>query len=272
MAISEDGQFLYVGTEEREDQQVKRLRLADFGEDATIDLGRNAEGFPYAARELSVAPSQPQIVAMARTIHPGGQTTAGLVVFDGTTPRSVIVGAVPDLANGPVIDHIAWGADATRIFASNESGHHPEVVEIAMDATGGHILRTAPAESRGALHFVNGLLYTDNGLIFDSTTLAQIGTLVARRDGTDGSLRRVLVDQATNRIYAIALFTELPADSLGFPISLVSFELTQRTQIASIPLNPALHFRDGRLVRWGHDGLAVSGDRLMLVNGPFVAP
>ena len=120
-----------------------------------------------------------------------------------------------------------------------------------MDLTGGHILRTTSAATRGALHFANGLLYTDNGLIFDSTTLAQVGTLVARKDGTDGILQRVLVDHATNRIYAIVLFAELPADSLGFPISLVSFDLAQRTQIASIPLDPTLHFRDGKIVRWG---------------------
>ena len=131
MAISDDGQFLYVGTEEREDQQVKRLRLFDFGEDASIDLGRNTQGLPYAARELSVAPSQPQVVAMARTIHPGGHTTAGLVVFDDTTPRSVIVGAVPDLAVGPVIDHITWGADATRVFAANDSGTTPRWLRSA---------------------------------------------------------------------------------------------------------------------------------------------
>jgi hypothetical protein len=273
MAISDDSSVLYVGTAYSDDQ-LKRLRLPDLAEDISIDLGMNAEGQPYAARELAVAPSQPNIVAMARTIHPAGVNTAGVVVFDDATPRSEIVGAVPDLANGPVIDHITWGADDTRIFASNNSGQNTEVYDISVDASGGQIARTTDAATPGRLHFAADLLYADNGLIFDPATLAQVATLVPQRDGTNGVLSRVLVDPGTNRIYAIARFLQLPFDGFGWPISLVSFDLTQRAQIASVPLDTSYSFHLGHMVRWGPDGLALlsPGDELIFINGAFVAP
>jgi hypothetical protein len=270
MAISDDNSFLYVDARYTEDV-LKRLRLPDLSEDLSVDLGVNANGQPYAASELAVAPSQPDTVAVARTIH---IETAGLVVFDDATPRSGIVGAVPDAANGPVIDHIAWGADETRMFASNDFGQNPEIYEVSIDANGGQIVRTTNAATRGRLDFEDGLLYTGNGLIFNTTTMTEVAGLVAQQDGTDGIILGVLADASTNRIYAIAVFPYLPPIALHFPLSLVSFDLTQRTQIASIPLDPTLRFLGGDMLRFGSDGLALlaPGEQLVLVNGLFVAP
>ena len=267
LGISDDDAFLYVAPAYTEGQ-LERLRLPDLLADLSTPL-IDFRGGSCHASDVAVAPSQPTVVALGCHLHVGGPSTTAVVIFDGTMLRGTVDGAVPNSGVDADAHYVAWGADANRVFASNV--RNPMLYDISVDAAGVRVTDAASAPTSGHVRFATGLLYADNGSIFDPSTLARVATLVPQREGTDGVPLRVTVVAAQNRIFAIARFPDLPSIHFREPMSLVSFDLAQRTQIASIPLDPTLFYGD--LLRFGNDGLALLGEsRLILVNGAFVGP
>jgi hypothetical protein len=267
LAISDDGAFLYVAPAYTEGQ-LERLRLPELVADLSTPL-IDFRGGSCRASDIAVAPSQPTVVALGCHLQVNGPSTTAVVILDDTTPRGTVDGVVPQSGISADPHYVAWGADAGQVFAANVRGQ--ALYGISVGAAGVSVVDTASAPTLGRLRFAAGLLYADNGSIFDADTLDRVATLVPQREGTSGMPLRVLVAAAQNRIFAIARFPDLPHIHFAEPKSLVSFDLAQRTQIASMPLDPTLVYED--LLRFGDDGLALLGyDRLILVNGTFVAP
>jgi hypothetical protein len=216
-----------------------------------------------------VAPARPTLVALGCELHVIGPNPTAVVVFDGTTLQGNVDGTLPSSGIDADPHYVTWGAGSSRVFASNL--RTPVLYDIAVGAGNVRTTDVAAAPAGGRIRFSDGLLYSDNGSIFDPDTLARIATLVPQREGADGVTLRVVVVAAQNRIFAIANFPSLPPIHFRPPMSLVSFDLAQRRQVASIPLDPTLSYGD--LLRVGSDGLALLGERqLILVNGAFVSP
>jgi DNA-binding beta-propeller fold protein YncE len=266
LAISRDGAFLYVAPVYPEGQ-LERLRLPDLAADLSTRLIDSCGG-ACGATDVAVAPARPTVIAVGCEIHGGGLTTTAVVIFDGTTLRGSVDGTEPRSWLDVEEHFVAWGADTSRVFASSRVT--PTLYDISVGATGVSVTNAEPAPTRGGVQLVGGLLYADNGSMVDPATFDRVASLVPRREGTDGVPLLIAVDSARNRAFAIALFNDLVLTGRG-PMSLVSFDLAERSQIASIPLDSSLVYAD--LLRFGQDGLAVLAQgKLILVNGAFVAP
>ena len=267
LALSDDGAFLYVAPAYAEGH-LERLRLPNLLPDLSLLL-IDSHGGSCHASGIAVAPARPTLVALGCALHVGGPNPTAVVVFDGTMLQGNVDGVLPNSGVEADPHHVTWGADSSRVFASNV--RTPLLYDIAVGAAGVGTTAVAAAPAGGRITFSGGLLYSDNGSIFDPDTLAKVSTLVPQREGTDGVLSRIAVIAAENRIFAIARFPGLPLIHFRAPVSLVSFDLADKQEIASIPLDPTLSYGD--LLYVGGDRLALLGERqLILVNGPFVAP
>jgi DNA-binding beta-propeller fold protein YncE len=267
LAISDDDAYLYVAPAYVEGR-LERLRLPNLLVDLSVPL-IDSRGGSCDASDVAVAPSRPTLVALGCQLHVGGPSPTAVVVFDGATLRGNADGALPSSGIDADPHYVVWGTDSSRVFASNVRS--PTLYDIAVGAADVHTTRVAAAPAGGPIRFAGGLLYSDSGSIFDAGTLARVASLVPQREGTDGVPLRVMVVPAQSRVFAIARFPNLPSIHFREPLSLVSFDLAQRTQIASMPLDPTLIYGD--LLRVGGDGLALLAEsRLILVNGPFVGP
>jgi hypothetical protein len=267
LALSDDDAFLYVAPAYVEGR-LERLRPPNLLGDLTLPLIDSRGGSCHAS-DIAVAPARPALVAVSCQLHVGGPSETAVVVFDGTTLQGNVDGILPNSGVDADRHYVTWGAGSSRLFASNI--RNPALRDIAVGAGSVSTTRVATAPAGGRIRFSGGLLYSDNGSIFDAGTLARMATLVPRREGADGVTLRVVVDAAQNRIFAIASFPSLPLIHFRPPMSLVSFDLAQRRQIASMSIDPTLSYSD--LVRVGSDGLALLGERqLILVNGAFVRP
>jgi hypothetical protein len=267
LALSDDDAFLYVAPAYVEGQ-LERFRLPDLLADLSLPLIDSRGGSCHAS-DIAVAPARPTLVALGCQLHVTGPNPTAVVVFDGTTLEGNVDGMLPNSGIDADPHYVTWGGGSSRIFASNV--RDPLLYDISVGAAGVHATDVTAAPAGGRIRFSDGLLYSDNGSIFDPATLARIATLVPQREGADGVTIRVVVVAEQNRIFAIARFPSLPLINFREPMSLVSFDLAQRKQIASMSLDPTLVYSD--LLRVGGDGLALLGDRqLILVNGAFVGP
>jgi hypothetical protein len=267
LALSDDDTFLYVAPAYVQDR-LERLRLPNLSADLSLPLIDSRGGLCHAS-DIAVAPARPALVALGCELHVMGPNPSSVVVFDGTTLQGSIDGVLPNSGIDADAHYVTWGAGPSRMFASNV--RNPLLYDIAVDSAGVRTTDVVAAPAGGRVRFSDGLLYSDSGSIFDPDTHAKVSTLVPEREGTDGVPLRVIVVAAQNRIFAIARFPGLPLIHFREPMSLVSFDLAQRKQIASMPLDPTLIYSD--LLRVGSDGLAMLGERhLILVNGAFVGP
>lgn len=267
LALSDDDDFLYVAPADVEGR-LERLRLPNLLADLSLPLIDSRGGSCHAS-DIAVAPARPTLIALGCELYVGGSNPTAVVVLDGTTLQGNVDGTLPSSGIDRDPHYVTWGANSSRVFASNV--RNPSLYDIAVGAGDVRITNVAAAAAGWRIRFSGGLLYSDNGSIFDPDTLARVATLVPQRDGTDGVVLRVVVVAAQNRIFAIAQFPSLPSIHFRPPMSLVSFDLAQRRQVASMPLDPTLFYGD--LLRVGGDGLVLLAERqLILVNGAFVSP
>ena len=274
LAISDDDQYLYVGAFTGANV-VQRLRVLDLSLDASLPLGTGRDGLPLYPREISVAPHAPKQVAVARVTNPEGPTTAGLVVYDDVVPRPTVLADTPDTAVGPVIDRVTWGPDASTLFASNYSGSTPEVYRIVVDTTGPRLAQRAADPGYGPLGSAAGLFYTSRGTLFDAVTLTPAGALLSPLPA-NVFVESALLEPARNRAFVVR--SDILNSDPRQQRRLAVLNLSQRTTLASIPLDPRWYVL--RMARYGTDGLALLVDdgaipvvstRIVLISGGFIS-
>lgn len=282
-AISDDGEYLYVsdactanavGT-----RKVRRLKLPGFVEEATIDLGVDSSGTLYCGSSISVAPQQPLTIALVRVSF---DSPANLMVFDGTTPRALAAAAAP-LER---FDSITWSNDTSRIFASGMYGDTfnatSSIAMMSVDASGALFVQrqspTTPWEGGGLGNTVrvtaDGLLYTETGQIRRAATMAVVLPNIEPPSGGPGTApyyNRLIPDPSLNRIFALVRHVGGSMEQSSF--RLTSFDLTERTFVASTPVEQAWNV--SQMERWGTDGLALLvttsrfQNRVVLISGAF---
>jgi hypothetical protein len=163
LAISGDGQFLYIGLDGT--GAVARYKLPLTGTsvpDITISLTDTA-GQKYYALDLQVTPSTPHTIAVARGIQGQIKPASGgsVVVYDDAVARAAVL-------SGTLTGAIQWGPDATTLYAvDNESAG--DLYALAVSASG--VTQTNDYSNSFLplpnirVHFDTGggLLYGDNG-------------------------------------------------------------------------------------------------------------
>jgi hypothetical protein len=219
LAISDDGQYLYVG----EVNSFERFRLPDLELDLTVPL---ADGTPSA---VEVAPGAPGTVAVA---------CPGIIhVFDNATVR-------PNAALG---HRVIWGEDASQIFILHSESSAFTLQTYLVSASGltrtdnvdNKLTTMNPLAFRLDFEYSEGLIFGGTGVIYNPATRRLVGTLpiplsaelplsIFERQTTLGAM---VIEADRDRAY-YATFTDNPISTSGTgQILLLGFDTTTFTPV-----------------------------------------
>jgi hypothetical protein len=229
MAVSDDGQFLYVGLDQT--GTVQRLSLPNLELDISLSLGSHLQFGPYVAGHLKVAPGAPRTVAVSRFsvgVVPAEQ--GGVQVFDDAVPRPVVAPML-DASVVSYYDNLEWNADGSKLYSSNFLYGH--LYTLAVDSSGPRLERTLTNAfpSPGYFHFnrANGLIYHDSGRVLDPATGRPTG--VFRPAGYIGG-EQLASDVAAHRVFVLSTIATSGANH-----RLDIFDLARYTPVISYPVN-----------------------------------
>jgi len=261
LAISGDTQFLYVHLDGAD--TINRLRLPDLSLDLSIPLGVSSYNTPWHVRDMQVAPGAPHTIAVAR-IGPGSPSWGGLMVYDDATLRN----SNPYYL-GPGVDYLQFGADPLTLYGGDAQDSGAAIFTMTLASNGPQVLTISNAfsggQGLGAIHYDNGLVYSDAGGVFDPSTNQKAGALVS----PDQFIVSVTPDSSVGKIFALSW-----PSGIGDWYTLRSYDEKTLAPIASIQLSgvPLPIGARIKLVRWGADGLAFATQdgRIALIHGPFV--
>jgi hypothetical protein len=268
LAMSDDGQFLYVGLTGSD--SIQRILLPQLTLDIRIpsDLDQRAltpieGGQALFALQIAVAPGTPHTFGVARAVAAGsplgglGQT----LVFDDAISRPYSIATTVN-ANS-----LAWGAEATTLYSGYNAGQGTQVGTIATGG-GGFAVGTLSGSFLGKypdfISYAAGRIYDNSGSALDALTLLPSANYQSAADVA-------VVDEPNNRIFYAS------TDGYG-ALKLSAYNLLDTTLIGATTLtNNGSVLVQGSLihmVRWGSDGLALvtSLGQLLILSGPLVAP
>jgi len=173
LALSQDGSYLYVGTDGI--SSIQRINLASSTIDETIVVGSDAFGNVYYAGDIEVMPGSPGTIAVVRlfpnTLPPG--VAVDVAIFDGTIMRT----NTASLYQGsPVlIDVIAFSDSSSTLYGLDDENGESNFTRMNIDASGVAIQDTTGlllGFGYGAtMVYSSGLIYSTFGTVLNPSTL-----------------------------------------------------------------------------------------------------
>ena len=266
---SDDGAYLYVGFSAC--QQAQRLELPSLSPDmqfSTVVFDGNGgaySGSPMYSLQVAAAPGLSGTFGLLTVFTQGLSGTGSIIVYDSSTPRwGLGLGG----SGAPSANAFAWGADAATLLSiiRNAPGDAANFLLYGIGPTTWGIATEADSVPflENGLSFAGGLVYGDSGKVLDPRSGLIEGGYLPDNDSSIVDTA-IAPDIATGRVF-IAL------DDMYESVSVLSFNLSTFAPIstAAIPVRG----RVKKIIRWGVDGLALilKDGRLILINGPFVAP
>jgi hypothetical protein len=271
LAVSGDGLFLYVsnlGAAAVDRYTLPDLRLSfhyplGWNEDMGWEFGDGS----FVPMELRVAPGQSHTIALQMAsidlLSDGVSPTqrGGVRILDDGIARPT---EILDWPNNGAHESIQWGATPSTLYASdNESSSGSDgLVSMSVDSEGVHPAGSVlfPAAFYTGIHYdsVTNRVYTDNGLVLDSTTGAPVGAF----GSFDGAV--VAVDGTINKAFYLV------AGTAG-GVSIHAYDLKTFALVGSLDLPDVAAF-PSRIVRWGSNGLAFNSadGEIWMVSGSIV--
>ncbi len=246
MAISADGQFLYVGLNGAE--SVSRVRLSDFVKDLDIPLPAGSSCGSRRVEDIEVIPGSSTLVAMSLRNAGCSPRHEGVFLFSGATrlpvstpghtgSNRIAVGSRPDLLYGYNNESTEFGL--RRISVSADGLRDVEVVGGVVPGFGVDIEHSGTS------------IWATTGRVVNESSLASVGTLPS-----GGVIRP---DVPRGRVHVLVSET------------LQTYHYETFTLIGSAPIVDANEHNT--MVRFGVDGLAVGGGvRIILVRGSLIGP
>ncbi len=263
IAISSDGAYLYVASDG--DSSVRRYLLPSMTLDFTVTLPSYPSTYTTTyALSLAVAPGSPNVWAVSIGLANRIPTAMGLVIYDGTVPRTSQVSSSSILA-----DTIVWGKNIDTLYGADTEDSARMFYTFPATSAGIGTIATYPnafsfLNSPALIHFESstGWIYADDGEILDPGTGKVVGGFsMPGALTTDGLLKRVFVADG-----AVSGLTYLLAYDLNSQALVNSLQI----QVAGAP---------HRILRWGTSGLifntinpATAGPagRIFIYSGPLV--
>jgi hypothetical protein len=261
LAISEDGEFLYVGFAGT--NTVRRLRLPTLASELVFPVDPDHPVVfdrPVFARQIAVAPGNPQTIAVARREPRSTPATdVPFQIFDDQTARPF-----PNGAFGEAATSVAWGEDASTLFTVGQGGTLLRY-STGVGGTSSQGFSTESTSAFSGLFYDSGVIYASAGNAFMASTLTLANTF---------SGAGVLALDAANDTIFVA------GDNVTAANTIISYDQVTYAEKERIDLTGT--FANGavltpvpprRLVRWGVDGLALVAmtGQLAIISGSFVA-
>jgi hypothetical protein len=259
MAISDDGQFVYVGLS---NGTVQRLLLPQLTTDNRIVLPLGLGLYPADVR---VAPGAPHTIAVALSGDPFGDIgneERGVAVFDDNAmrPNETIASGYP--LTGVTVDYLQW-ISGSSLYGSGygpASNGQGSFFSMAVDTTGISSSTSIGGVTGGRMHYAQKL-YTDFGTIFDPVSGEINSTL-----SSTPNLYGLLPDSISGRLFVSS------GMQIQGTIQLQALDLQQLTPLAQI-LMPPLASQQREWALWGQNGIVIrTAYDLIFVQGSFVSP
>lgn len=263
MAVSGDGQFLYVGLDGS--SYVKRFLLPALVEDISIPLGSGSFG-SYTALDLQVAPNAPHTLAVSlasKGVSPSAQ--GGITIFDDATARSVKAPGGFELYTT-----LQWGADEHTLYAANNQSTGYDYYILSVDASGVTLVQDLWwifSSFTNMIHYepTTNRIYAGSGQVLNPPDGTLVGSYAAQGTmvpyGSLNSAFFLVYDPLQYGSYKIQKF------------HLTQFTL-QNTYSLTMPQSGAYYsLLPGRMVAWGSAGLATGGNGfpICIHAGPFIS-
>jgi hypothetical protein len=274
LAVSQDGQFLYVGLDG--EGAVRRTQLPGLIPGPTFSLGTGTMAgcptAPLVVDDMEVVPGFPLSVAVARK-YTGGCSPwhFGVAVFDDGIQRPAVTPARP-LAN-----IIEFSGSANTLYGLDGETSALTFTTMAFSSSGVTLTQevTPPLSSPGALDsmvFLDGAIYADNGDVFSPVSNVRLGRFVPPLPDT--ALLAVRPDSQLDRVFFVA------RSFLTGVLYIVAYDKTTAQLLGTEEIDLA---NDGgfcssglsartELYRWGSDGLAfrTNGCHVVLLHSTLV--
>ena len=172
MALSQDGQYLYVGIDG--EAAVRRVDLITHTAELTFTMGSGFCGV-FVAEEMVVLADNPRAVAVARRNLGCSPRHEGVAIYDDGIQRAI---ATDDHTGSNVLEYsnsasILYGYD-------NESSSHGFRV-MAISSSGITVTAYTSSLIGGSdIVFANGLIYAGNGAVIEPDTPTLLGTFAGQ--------------------------------------------------------------------------------------------
>lgn len=258
LAISDDGQFLYVGLDG--DKKVAQVALPAGTVNFAVGLGLDPDfKNPMVADAIRVLPGHPH--SWAVTLCGVGFTPCGegVAVFDDAVERSASA-----LQNQLQSDALLFiGQDATTLYGTTFNQLPSTFYKFAISSSGIALSQSVtnfagPSPGGGPLDTDGTSIYVSNGQILDPTTL----TIKTASFSVPFFSPALKVDVPASRVYFAGYVANFPYGS--FPASEVAaFDLASQQPSGSILANEFMPSPE--MYRWGTNGLAISSQSSILL-------
>lgn len=265
LAISDNGQFLYVGLDGT--GAVRRFNLASQTAELQLSLGSDPFLGSYYADDVEVLPGNPRAVAIARKYKTVSPSAAGVVVYDDGVQRPA---TTPGHFQGSNV--IEFSATAERLYGYNGETTAFAFHRMTVNASGVSLVDVFDS-FRGDLisgfgvdiKFDGGRIYTTSGRVIDPEARTVVGTfsfpstsggILVKPDATIGRVLFLTRDGVIPETYSIRAFDRITLQQLG------SLEI------------PGVSGTPSSLIRWGTKGLAfrTSGNQVFIVQDSSLIP
>jgi Abnormal spindle-like microcephaly-assoc'd, ASPM-SPD-2-Hydin/Beta-propeller repeat len=259
LAISDDGQFLYVGLDG--DKKVAQVALPAGTVNFAVGLGLDPSfQNPMVADAIRVLPAHPHSWAVTLCgvgFIPCGE---GVAVFDDSVERSTTA-----LQNQLQSDALLFiGQDATTLYGTTFNQIPSTFYKFAISSTGISLSQSVtnfsgPSPGGGPLDSDGTSIYVSNGQILDPTTLA----IKSASFPVPFFLPALKVDVPASRVYFSGYPGYFPQGV--FPgAEIAAFNLASQQPSGSILTNEYMPGSD-ELYRWGTNGLVISSQPAILL-------
>ena len=256
LAISDDGQIIYVALNSP-NAGVRRFNTTQQSLSPPFSLGTSF-GHPATARDMKVAPGQPQTLAVARDDEQ-------VAIYDNGVAR-------PNITSGPTrIGLIEFGAAPITLYGYNLTSGGG-LIRITVNESGASVPAGAAIGVFTGydlrMRFEGGLLYSSHGLAIDPEMRRLVGSYFLPIGPMPP---HVISDAASGRVFFI---TGLNATS-DFDNDVKIRVHDQRTFLPLQTINvPGVRGVATSFIRWGANGLAFSttGAQVFLINTSALTP
>lgn len=254
LAISGDGQYLYVALDGGSVGAVRRVHIPSLTPGLEFSLGVD-QIFGLYVEDMEVLPGHPEAVAVSRQYQGGSPRRAGVAIYDDGIKRPL---KTPDHTGSNIIE---FSGAASTLYGLNTETTEFGFRRMSVDGSGVSVIDTTQdlvPELVTDMKFDNGRIYTNTGRVIDFDTPHLVGTFPGFP--VFGAL--VKPDSMAKLVYFLTAGDTIPR--------LLAFHQDALAPEWSLTI-PGIVGTAGSLVRWGKKGIAfrTSGDQVFLMKTPI---
>ena len=264
LAISDNGQFLYVGLDGED--AVVRVSVPPAMPGLKFLLGISSCPPGLTVEDMEVVPSSPQVVAISRKRGGCSPQHDGVAIYDNGVMRPNVT---PSHTGSNVIE---FSASASRLYGYNQETTEFGFRRMTVNASGVTVLDVFDSfmgdlisGHNTDIKFDGGFIYTTSGRVIDPEARtvagafsfpATSGGILVKPDATIGRVLFLTRDGVIPETYSIRAFDRITLQQLG------SLEI------------PGVSGTPSSLIRWGTKGLAfrTSGNQVFIVQDSSLIP